>query len=108
MELVHLTKTVPPSGMSGYTKGIDDSHNDIAPCKGDNGCILPKNSTHLDCESKCNATLGCLGYVFAEASCSGRPIWTNLLDQRGHGRAAKCRLSQLTCHACNGRRTLGD
>jgi len=65
-------------GPGEYTEGVDYAENDIAPC-GKNGCVLDAESTHLDCETKCNATSGCAGYVFADASCSGKsgPIcWT--------------------------------
>ena len=40
---------------------------------------MPASSTHLDCETKCNATQGCVGYVFANASCVSKPdgmCWT--------------------------------
>ena len=35
---------------------------------------MPASSTHLDCETKCNSTQSCVGYVFADASCSGPPL----------------------------------
>jgi hypothetical protein len=61
-----------------YTEGVDYPMNDIAPC-GIGGCTLPKNSTHMDCESKCTAAVGCIGYVFADEPCSGKAgpmCWT--------------------------------
>jgi len=66
------------TGPGEYTKGVDYGNNDIPPC-GHDGCVLPSDNTQLDCESKCNATSSCAGYVFADASCSGKsgPIcWT--------------------------------
>lgn len=79
-----------------YTKGVDYGGSDIAPC-GFNGCVLSKESTHLECESKCNATSDCLGYVFADASCSGKsgPIcWTK--GAMGRHSQRSCRNSRVT------------
>merc|ERR1712050_394422 len=62
---------------------------------GFNGCVMPKDSTHLDCETKCNSTSACMGYVFADASCSGQsgPIcWTK--GAFGTARKATCRNSR--------------
>jgi len=67
-----------PGSAGEYLIGTDFGGNDIAPCR-ESGCVLPAQSTHLDCERKCNASTDCSGYVFAEASCSGKsgPIcWT--------------------------------
>mmetsp|Transcript_19189 Transcript_19189/g.54208 ORF Transcript_19189/g.54208 Transcript_19189/m.54208 type:complete len:429 (-) Transcript_19189:52-1338(-) len=61
-----------------YTESMDFAQGDMPPC-GSSGCVLPKDNTYLDCESMCNASAGCLGYVFAEASCSsqsGPVCWT--------------------------------
>jgi hypothetical protein len=84
------------SGPGGdYTEGVDYGGNDIAPC-GFNGCVLSKDDTHLDCESKCNATSGCQGYVFADASCSGKsgPIcWTK--GAMGASSKKSCRNSRV-------------
>ena len=64
------TGQAPPSPAGPYQPGIDFGGGDIAPC-GRTGCVMPGSSTHLDCEAKCNSTQGCVGYVFANASCSG-------------------------------------
>jgi hypothetical protein len=66
-----------------YEVGVDYQGGDIAPCSHHGtrhppGCMLA-NSTHLDCEAMCNSTTGCVGYVFANASCTGKPggmCWT--------------------------------
>merc|ERR1712232_395210 len=52
-----------------YAEGVDYAGNDIAPCQ---GCVLPTGSSHLDCEKKCDETPDCVGYVFADESCSGQ------------------------------------
>jgi hypothetical protein len=67
-----------------YQPEVDYSGTDVSPCgdprRGRHACTLPANSTHLDCEAKCNSTQSCMGYVFADASCSGDPLhalcWT--------------------------------
>ena len=66
---VSTGKAVPPPA-GPYQPGTDYSGGDITPC-GRTGCVIPTSSTHLDCEAKCNSTRGCVGYVFANASCSG-------------------------------------
>merc|ERR1712070_821104 len=61
-----------------YVTNIDHAGHDIEPC-GHNGCVLPAENTHLDCELLCNMTLGCVGFVYADAGCSGEsgPVcWT--------------------------------
>jgi len=59
-----------------YVEGLDFPGGDMPPCKAE-GCSLPANSTYLHCEAICNATNGCLGYVFADASCDQSPrCWT--------------------------------
>jgi len=78
-----------------YTPGVDHGGSDMKPC-GYAGCVMPANSSHLDCEHLCNGTKGCVGYVFADASCSGKsgPIcWT----KAGWGSSSKkdCRASRL-------------
>jgi hypothetical protein len=45
---------------------------------GANGCSLPTSSTHLDCEALCNATAGCVAYVFSNAGCDV-PSGSNVL-----------------------------
>lgn len=84
------------SGSAGaYMKGEDYGGNDMAPC-GYSGCTLASNATHLDCETKCNATSGCLGYVFADADCSGKsgPIcWTK--SSMGTESKKSCRNSRV-------------
>lgn len=52
-----------------YTTGVDYPGNDMAPC-GPPGCILPVAGAPVDCEAKCNATSGCVAYIFAPADCS--------------------------------------
>lgn len=65
-----------------YQPKTDYTGHDVSPCGHTRrkACTLPANSTHLDCEAKCNSTQGCEGYVFADASCSGVPshalCWT--------------------------------
>jgi len=78
-----------------YEEGVDYSGSNMAPC-GSEGCILPKNSTHSDCEAKCQATAGCLGYVFGGEECSGKsgPIcWIKASMEKGI--QASCRNSQV-------------
>jgi hypothetical protein len=53
-----------------YTHGVDFGNNDMEPC-GAIGCVLSGNSTNDECGAKCDATIGCIGYVFADADCSG-------------------------------------
>mmetsp|Transcript_111923 Transcript_111923/g.250084 ORF Transcript_111923/g.250084 Transcript_111923/m.250084 type:complete len:425 (+) Transcript_111923:59-1333(+) len=85
-----------PTALREYVHGVDFVDGDIAPC-GQFGCVLAKDDTHLVCESKCNATVGCVGYVFADGSCSGQsgPIcWT------------KGAMAASTQAACRNSRTL--
>lgn len=61
-----------------YMPNTDYPGFDIKPC-GSQGCVLPSNATHKDCEIKCNHTVGCAGYVYADSDCSGKPgplCWT--------------------------------
>lgn len=67
-------KPAPPGA---YETGIDYAGNDIAGNCGsgaafENGCVLAATATHLDCETKCNATKACVLYVFAPQDCSGQ------------------------------------
>lgn len=68
----------PATPPGPYTEGVDHAGGDMpAAVKGcakpyENGCVLQKSATHLDCETKCNATKGCVLYVFADANCSGQ------------------------------------
>ena len=81
-------------GPGAYTQGVDYGGNDMQPC-GYNGCVLAKDDTHLACEGKCNATAGCAGYVFADASCSGKdgPIcWTKSKMEKSEKKS--CRSSR--------------
>eukprot|EP01079_Euglenida_sp_SAG-EU17-18_P011193 gene11193-2031_t len=78
-----------------YQTGTDYPGFDIAPCHAD-GCVMPASATHTDCEAKCNATSGCVGYVFAEATCSGKgaPLcW--LKGGMSGGHPASCRDSRV-------------
>jgi len=79
-----------------YTPGVDYGGNDMAPCNF-NGCVLPRFASHLDCESKCNATTGCVGYVFADSSCSGAsgPICWTKSRMEGSGTRHECRDSRI-------------
>ena len=63
------------------------------------GCVLPANSTHLDCAAKCDTARGCVGYVFAQGSCAGA---------RGGGAMCwtKGSMSNPTPQACRGSRVL--
>ena len=86
----------PRKGRAGpYTIGIDHGGADMEPC-GYFGCPLEQNHTHIDCENICNSTIGCVGYVFADASCSGdlKPIcWIKSSWNEGTPKA--CRSSRL-------------
>lgn len=67
-------KPAPPGA---YETGIDYAGNDITGNCGsgaafENGCVLAATATHLDCETKCNATKACVLYVFAPQDCSGQ------------------------------------
>ena len=53
-----------------YTKGIDYPGDDMPPCN-PQGCQMPAGSTHLDCEKKCNATSGCVAYIYDPLNCDG-------------------------------------
>ena len=67
----------------------------MAPC-GYSGCDLAKDATYLDCERLCENTSGCVGYVFADASCSvsALPIcWTK--SSWSEGKPHTCRNSRL-------------
>jgi hypothetical protein len=91
---VSVSKVPPKPGP--YQPGVDYGGSDIAPC-GFNGCTLPASSTHLDCEAKCNTTMGCVGYVYADASCSGNKggaiCWTKGAMRKGAPRS--CRNSRV-------------
>ena len=81
-----------------YRTGVDYGGHDMAPC-GFNGCLLPVSNTHLDCEKMCNDTVGCAGYVFADAACSGAPrkepiCWTKS-SMAGNGNPKACRNSRV-------------
>lgn len=80
-----VSAKVGPSKPGPYQPGIDYTGGDIGPCAHAHtrhapGCVMPDNSTHLECEALCNSTQGCVGYVFANASCVGKPgggmCWT--------------------------------
>ncbi|EGD76874.1 hypothetical protein PTSG_12695 [Salpingoeca rosetta] len=58
----------PGPGPTTYETGVDYPGNDMAPC-GSNGCTMPTSTTHLDCETKCNTTAGCVAYVFSTSGC---------------------------------------
>jgi|EP00505_MAST-04D_sp_SCG-Rhode-Island_P003861 hypothetical protein len=79
-----------------YMPGVDHGGHDMLPC-GVSGCILNKTTNaHLDCERLCNDTHRCVGYVFAEAGCSGKsgPLcWTK--SAWGEGTPRQCRASRL-------------
>jgi len=77
-----------------YLEGFDFPSGDMPPCKSE-GCSLPANSTYLHCEGICNATVDCLGFVFAEASCSddGPRCWTKA-DMNGRP-TESCRNSRV-------------
>merc|ERR1712232_58991 len=52
--------------------------------------------TALQCEAICNATFGCLGYVFADDSCGTGPVCWTKADMNG-----------LPVHSCKSSRVLG-
>ena len=86
--------TSPTPGQP-YTTGVDHGGNDMPPC-GTAGCALDPTATNLDCETMCNATKGCAGYVFAPAACSdtGAPTcWPK--SAPGSKRTATCRNSRF-------------
>jgi len=77
-----------------FTPGIDHLGYDMMPC-GRVGCALAPNGTSADCERLCNATTGCAGYVFANASCSGKAsavCWTK--STWGNPSERSCRASR--------------
>lgn len=83
---------IPPGP---YMQGIDYKGNDMQPC-GSTGCKMPANSTHLDCESKCNSTKGCIAYIWDEAGCDGNKesiCW--LKSGLSNKRQRKCRNSRI-------------
>ena len=82
-----------------YVQGVDFPGNDIKPC-GSDGCVLNSGSSHLDCESKCNSTQGCVAYVFAPLNCSrstGPICWTKS-SASGNGKKKVCRNSRKMGH----------
>ena len=84
-----------PAQDSNYTLSVDHGGFDMEPC-GFSGCDLTKTSTHLDCEALCRNTSGCVGYVFADSSCSvsNLPIcWTK--SSWSEGKTHACRNSRL-------------
>lgn len=91
------TPSAPPQP-GPYQTGVDYPGSDLSPC-GSKGCTLPASSTHLDCEAKCNATTGCVGYVYAEGSCSGGKTGNAICWTKGSMRevpsAASCRNSRV-------------
>merc|ERR1711957_440206 len=77
----------------GYQINVDYPGGDISPC-GYYGCIMNADDTHLDCATLCRVTRGCVGYVWAGASCSGKsgPIcWTK--GSWGGATSRQCRNS---------------
>ena len=84
---------VPATKDSNYTIGVDHGGEDMKPC-GFAGCHLEHNATHLDCENICKNTAGCVGYVFADVSCSDTAVcWTKSSWSKGTPHA--CRNSRL-------------
>eukprot|EP00041_Stephanoeca_diplocostata_P000687 m.16204 g.16204 ORF g.16204 m.16204 type:complete len:821 (+) comp10918_c0_seq2:311-2773(+) len=83
---------VPPGP---YTIGIDFPGSDMPPC-GSDGCILNQSATPDDCETLCNTTKGCVAYIFAPATCSGKsgPICWVKSAADGNGKKATCRNSR--------------
>jgi hypothetical protein len=49
------------------------------------------------CESRCNATVGCVGYVFADAGCSGAagPVCWLKSAMEGSGQKRACRNARV-------------
>ena len=61
-----------------------------------NGCVLNQSATIGDCETKCKTTAGCVGTVFAEASCSGAGGPICWLKKNCHpGPSRQCRTVSL-------------
>ncbi len=83
------------TGTAGpYTPNVDHGSHDMAPC-GYAGCTLAATATHDDCDEICRNATGCVGYVFADADCSGAsgPIcWTK--SAFGPGTSKTCRASR--------------
>lgn len=87
--------SVSGNGPGRYKAGVDYGGNDMAPC-GTNGCELSAGATHADCFDRCNSTAGCVGYVFADSSCTGIKgalCWTKS-RMSGAGEPRECRNSQ--------------
>ena len=51
----------PKTQPGAYIEKMDISGGDLSSGS------LPNGSTHVDCERKCNATAGCVAFVFAPA-----------------------------------------
>jgi len=91
-------KPTPPGP---YTENVDYAGNDITGCGSgtayENGCVLESTASHLDCETKCNATKACVLYVFAPKNCSGQagPVcW--IKSAIGHpAKGSACRNSRV-------------
>lgn len=84
-----------PGPPGPYQQGVDFGGSDMKPC-GALGCVLSATASYLDCEAKCNSTAGCVGYVFADKSCShasGPICWTKA-QMGGSGTKAQCRNSR--------------
>eukprot|EP00966_Prymnesium_polylepis_P099125 2295763-Prymnesium_polylepis.1 len=79
-----------------YQPGVDFAGSDMEPC-GRSGCTLEPAATHGACERLCNQTVGCVGYVFAEAACSGAtgPICWTKSAMSSSGSPASCRASRV-------------
>jgi len=78
-----------------YTVGVDYSGHDLSPC-GAHGCALPPNGSHVDCEAQCNSTQACVGYVYADESCSSGPALCWLKSaMAGDGTPRACRNSRV-------------
>jgi len=85
---------------TNYTQGVDFPGGDSAQC-GSEGCVMHADAQPSDCEKRCTGPAGvkhgCIAYVFAPASCSGKagPVCWTKASVTGSGVKAACRNSQV-------------
>lgn len=77
-----------------YLEGQDMMYNDIRMQP------MPPTDTHVDCERLCNATSGCVAYVWGPAGCGGLPSGNNSCW-------LKSATNSLTPNACRNTRVVG-
>ena len=88
----------PPTPDGAVEVGRDYPGDDVYPC-GIHGCVMPPDSTIVDCKAKCSRAGLCGGVVFAAGKCSGRGghavCWTKSTLRSNASVPGTCRDSQV-------------